>query len=728
MAAVSPILGSKILIVDDVLANVQVLKSMLHRAGYLHVDSTMDPAAVCGLHLENRYDLILLDLLMPQMDGFQVMRALDEAGPELRPTILVITAQPGHKLRAMQTGANDFISKPFDHTEVLTRIHYMLEVRLLQIQAERHNRHLEQTVLDRTAELQRSEGMFRELVANIPEALWIRDVEQQTIQYVNPAWRKLSGVCAAAGDSVEKAFQAVHPDDLPWMTNERRHVQEGLSNNEYRLVRSDDSVRWVHARQFPIPNPLGTSPWIAEIIEDVTLRREAQRQLLHSARHDALTSLANRTHLYDSLRDAVSRADAENMVVSVLLIDIDYFKAVNDRLGHVMGDLLLRAFAARLAGYVRPGDVVGRLGGDEFAVIVSTSAESFCAASIAGRIHRALKTSMSLEGQDVLVTTSIGVASYPIDTHDFDTLIHYADTAMYEAKVAGRDTFRCYTAEMKERAIRKSDIESALRLALGRGEFVLHYQPKMAIEGVRLTGVEALIRWNRPGHGCVLPGEFIPILEEMGLIGSVGAWLIESACRQMRAWHEAGLGWIRVAVNVSSKQVREELFVAHIVDAARKHGVDHTLLELELTESTLMAHGESTDATLRKMKDLGITISIDDFGTGYSNLAYLKRFQVDALKIDIAFIRDIASDADSATITVAIINMAHNLRLKVIAEGVETLEQLEFLRRHGCDEIQGYYFSEPLPEAQFSAKFRHILSCETGQASSNGGHRIAANA
>lgn len=705
MATASPILGSKILIVDDLAANVQVLKSMLQRAGYPHVTSTMDSTTVCALHRENRYDLILLDLQMPQMDGFQVMAALSESDAQYYPSILVITAQPAHKLRAMQAGARDFINKPFDHSEVLTRIHYILEVRLLQKQAEDHSKYLEKTVLERTAELQRTESMFRELVANIPEALWIRDVDRQTIQYANPAWQKLSGVSAAAGDSVDKAFRAVHPDDLTWIANERRQMHEGQANNEYRLVRPDDSVRWVQARQFAIPNPHGSSPWIAEIIEDVTQRRETQRQLVHSARHDALTDLANRTHLYDSLRDAVARAEKEHKVVSVLLIDIDYFKTINDTLGHAMGDSLLRAFAARLAGYVRPGDVVGRLGGDEFAVVVSSPVEGFCASTIAGRIHRALQSPMLLDSQNILVTTSMGVASYPIDTSDFDRLIHYADTAMYEAKVAGRNTFRCYNAEMKERAIRKSDIERALRLALERDEFVLHYQPKMSIDGTRLTSVEALLRWNRPGHGCVLPREFIPLLEEMGLIVPVGAWVIRAACRQIRKWQVAGLGWIRVAVNVSSKQVRDDMFVAQVVDAAREQGIVSSLLEFELTESALMAHGEATDATLCRLKNLGHTIAIDDFGTGYSNLAYLKRFDVDALKIDITFIRDITANADSATITVAIINMAHNLRLKVVAEGVETLEQLDFLRLHGCDEIQGNYFSEPLSEEQFFAKY-----------------------
>ncbi|MGD0142725.1 MAG: response regulator, partial [Rhizomicrobium sp.] len=322
------ILSSKILVVDDQHANVQLLTMMLQRAGYLNVASTTDSTIVCDMHLDNRYDLILLDLLMPRMDGFEVMAALRESEVSAQPSILVITAQPNHKLRAMQSGANDFISKPFEHSEVMTRIHYVLQVRQLQQEALHHNEFLERTVLERTAELRRSEEMFRELAVNIPEALWIRDEEKQTIEYANPAWQKLSGINASSGDPLEKVFKTIHHDDLLWLTHDRRKARDGQADNEYRVVHPDQTERWVHARSFPITNPSGKNPWIVEIIEDVTQRREAQQQLVHLARHDALTSLANRTLLYDSLREALARADDEELVVSVLLIDIDYFKIV----------------------------------------------------------------------------------------------------------------------------------------------------------------------------------------------------------------------------------------------------------------------------------------------------------------------------------------------------------------------------------------------------------------
>jgi diguanylate cyclase (GGDEF)-like protein/PAS domain S-box-containing protein len=709
------ILQCRILVVDDQPANVTLLAMMLGNAGYQFVTSTMDPSAVCALHLKNQYDLILLDLLMPEMDGFQVMYALKALEQGTAPSILVVTAQPGHKMRAMQAGARDFISKPFDNTEMLIRIHYMLQVRLLDETAAAHTSQLEQTVLDRTADLRRSGEMFRELAANIPEALLIRNMDQQTIEYANPAWHNLNGIRAVPGDPLSLAHQAIHPEDLKRIGSERRKSSGGQSGNEYRLVRPDGSVRWVQARTFPIASPSGKIPWTVEIVEDVTQRREAQHQLVHLARHDALTGVPNRTLFYESLREALTLAERDHLTVSVLLLDIDYFKTVNDTLGHAVGDALLCEFASTVKKCLRPEDITGRLGGDEFAVIVTTPAETLGAPFVAARIRKALASPMSLDGQQISITASIGIASFPADAGDVEELLRCADTALYDAKAAGRNTFRCFTPELSARALKRMDIESALRAAHDKGEFVLYYQPKMQTESGRLTSVEALLRWNRPGHGVVMPSDFIPALEEMGLIVPVGTWVIETACRQIRAWEISGLGRVRIAVNVSSRQVREEQFVSQVVGIVHTNRIDSALLELEITESTFMAHGEPTDTALRKLKDIGISISIDDFGTGYSNLAYLKRFQVDALKIDIAFIRDVTTNADAATIAVAIINMAHSLRLKVIAEGVETLEQLEFLRQHGCDEVQGYYLSKPLPADELTARFRQMAKANTAQ-------------
>ncbi|MEO5573969.1 MAG: bifunctional diguanylate cyclase/phosphodiesterase, partial [Gammaproteobacteria bacterium] len=315
------------------------------------------------------------------------------------------------------------------------------------------------------------------------------------------------------------------------------------------------------------------------------------------------------------------------------------------------------------------------------------------------KIRKALRPLFNLDGREVIITASVGITVYPDDAPDADTdtLIKYADTAMYVAKAAGRDTYRFYTAQMNVSALEKLDLENALRKALDQDEFVLHYQPKIRIDSGVWTGVEALIRWNRPGHGLVAPGVFIPVLEETGLITPIGMWVIDAACRQISAWGLARIGSLQVAVNVSGKQFLQEGFVAAVAATIRRHNIDAELLEIEITESSLMSNTEETHAILRELNALGVSISIDDFGTGYSSLAYLRRFPIDKLKIDMAFIRDITTNADDAAITVAIISMAHILKLTVIAEGVESEEQLEFLRRHGCDEFQGYYLSRPLP-------------------------------
>ncbi len=443
--------------------------------------------------------------------------------------------------------------------------------------------------------------------------------------------------------------------------------------------------------------------WIlVAVARDISERKEAEQRLLKLAHFDTLTGLPNRSQFYEALNHAIAQAREHGWSVGVLFVDVDRFKTINDTLGHPVGDELLRQFSSRLVDCLRMRDTIGRFGGDEFAAILMLPDGAQNAVAVVDKIRESLRRPFDLKGHEVTVTASIGIAVFPDDGDDADTLIQYADTAMYRAKEAGRDAFRFFTAEMNEQSLARLDIENALRHAIENDEFVLYFQPKVHIASGRISGAEALIRWQRPGHGMVSPALFVPILEDAGLIVPVGNWVIDQACLRISEWGKSKIGPVHLSVNVSGIQFFIGSLEDEIRGALKRHDIAPELLELELTESCLMSNAESTITVLSNLKALGIRISIDDFGTGYSSLAYLKRFPIDKLKIDIAFIREVTSNPDDAAIVLAIIHMAHSLKLKVVAEGVEKEAQLAYLRRHNCDELQGYYFSKPVPEAEFT--------------------------
>ncbi|TYQ18590.1 UNVERIFIED_ORG: PAS domain S-box-containing protein/diguanylate cyclase (GGDEF)-like protein [Zoogloea ramigera] len=449
------------------------------------------------------------------------------------------------------------------------------------------------------------------------------------------------------------------------------------------------------------------SSWIlVAVARDITERKEAEQRLLKLAHFDTLTGLPNRSQFNDSLMHSMRQAAEHHWSLAVLFLDVDRFKNVNDTLGHTIGDELLRQFSSRLVDCLRVRDTIGRFGGDEFAAILMLPEGAQNAVVVVDKIREVLRRPFDLKGHEVTVTASIGISVFPDDAADPDTLIQYADTAMYRAKEAGRDAFRFFTAEMNAQSMARLELENALRRAIENDEFVLHFQPKVNISSGRISGAEVLIRWQRPGHGMVSPALFIPILEETGLIVRVGSWVINEACRKIAQWRRTSAGAVHLSVNVSGIQFFVGGLEEEVLRAIKEHDISPELLELELTESSLMSNAEETITVLQNLKALGIKISIDDFGTGYSSLAYLKRFPIDKLKIDIAFVREVTSNPDDAAIVLAIINMAHSLKLDVIAEGVEKDAQLAYLRRHGCDEMQGYYFSRPLPENEFEAMLR----------------------
>jgi diguanylate cyclase (GGDEF)-like protein len=476
------------------------------------------------------------------------------------------------------------------------------------------------------------------------------------------------------------------------------------------LVRRDGSQIPIESSIAPIHNREGQSIGTVIVFRDVSAARATALTIAHAAQHDVLTGLPNRLLLNDRIDQAIISAQASSMQVAVLFLDLDGFKYINDSLGHSIGDKLLQSIAVRLVSCVRITDTVSRQGGDEFVVLLSEVNRPHAAAAIAAKILKEIAKPHSIDRHELHVTASIGVSAYPEDGTNAETLIKNADTAMYQAKENGRQGFRFFTAAMNTRAVERQSIEANLRRALERDEFTLHYQPKINLETGAIVGAEALIRWKHPVLGMVPPAQFIPIAEDCGLILPIGKWVLRQACEQARIWVDAGYPTVGIAVNVSGVELKEDDFLEDLFTTLKLTRLDPGLLELELTESVLMRRVDSTVTILRALREQGVQIAVDDFGTGYSSLSYLRVFPVDVLKIDQSFVRQIAINGSDAAIVTAVISMARNLKLKVVAEGVETREESDFLRAHQCDEAQGYYFSRPIPADRFMGLLRHGLA------------------
>ncbi len=455
-----------------------------------------------------------------------------------------------------------------------------------------------------------------------------------------------------------------------------------------------------------LPDASGQASHYVAIFSDISEKKEAEQRIHHLAYYDPLTELPNRTMFHGRLLQAMAEARRSQRLVALLYIDLDRFKNINDTLGHFIGDELLKEAARRLQDSVRECDTVARLGGDEFVIMLTDLTHATGIAHLAQQVLATLTAPFQLLGHEVFVTTSAGISVYPQDAESLEDMIKYADTAMYHAKEAGRNNYQFYRSEMNASAFERLVMENSLRRALEREEFELYFQPQNALNDGRIIGVEVLLRWHHPDIGMVLPSQFVPVLEETGMIVQVGEWVLHAACQQIATWHRAGHSRLRVAVNLSPRQFSQSDLLQTVRSALDESGADPAWLELEITESSLMGNAEAGAAMLRQLKELGISLSVDDFGTGYSSLSYLKRFPIDTLKIDQSFVRDVTTDADDAAIAGTIIAMGHSLNLHVLAEGVETAAQLQFLRAHGCDQVQGYLFSRPLPAAEVEQLLR----------------------
>jgi len=555
--------------------------------------------------------------------------------------------------------------------------------------------------------LQESEQRFRQLVVMSSDWYWEQD-DQFRFTYVTGDFTEKSGL------STERVLGRRRWDYVPALTDTelgREHLatleaHEPFRNLEYRVLDDNGEERWFCINGQPIFDETGRFSGYRGTGSDITARKVTEQRVHHVAQHDVLTGLPNRSLLQDRLSQAVAYAGRSGHQVWVMLIDLDRFKFVNDSMGHKAGDVLLMTVAARLRSSLRDTDTVARLSGDEFVVILSEHSDQPLTPDIVQRVMDSVAQPVMLGTNEFFVTCSIGVAAFPSDGTPAENLIEHADIAMYRAKKLGRNNFQFYTPAMNEESLERVRIESALRNALERNEFVLHYQPQVDLQTGRIVGMEALIRWKHPELGMVPPSRFVSIAEDTGLIVPIGAWVMRTACAQNKAWQDAGLGRLRVAVNLSARQFSAADLVPGIEAVLADTGLEPSCLELELTESLFMSDVTPAVELLHRMKALGINLSIDDFGTGYSSLSYLSRFPIDVLKIDRSFVNDITHDANDAAIVASIIALAHNLRLSVIAEGVETAEQLDYLRHQGCDEMQGYYFSKPLPAHEFEKLLR----------------------
>jgi diguanylate cyclase (GGDEF)-like protein/PAS domain S-box-containing protein len=646
----------------------------------------------------DRIAVVILDLFLPDSQGIETFNRLFHAAPHI--PILVIAAladEPLAKL-AVQHGAQDFLLKPrLDGDSLCKALQTMVEGAAT---AERLFAHQE----------------LAEITLNsIGDAVISVDVGG-AITYLNTAAESMTGWRAdeAAGRPLAQVLRILNgitrmPVPNPLMLAMSHNKALGLTP-DCVLIRRDGHEAGIEDSAAPIHNRNGHVTGAVMVFHDVTQARAAALRTAYLAQHDALSGLANRALLTDRLSHAITTAERHRGLLAVLFVDIDHFKAINDSLGHSVGDQLLKAVAERLLAGVRSSDTVGRLGGDEFVVILSEVAHSADAAISADKLLAALSPPYSIDTHSVNITASIGIATYPDNGQSADTLLANADAAMYHAKESGRNQHHFYAKDMSRLAGERLALEAGLRRALAQDEFLLHYQPKVDLRTGRITGVESLIRWCHPEHGVVPAAPFIRAAEQCGLIVPIGRWVLSAACRQARAWLDAGLPPISIAVNASALELAHTGFVEHVRATLSAFALDPHCLELELTETHLAQAPNRIGAKLQELKRLGVRLAFDDFGTGYASLSCLRNLPVDALKIDQSFVRNLTTNSDDDSIVIAMITLGRSLHLRVIAEGIETRQQLAFLMAHHCGEGQGHYFSRPVAGDECAMLLRHRFS------------------
>jgi diguanylate cyclase (GGDEF)-like protein/PAS domain S-box-containing protein len=687
--------GRKILVVDDTPANLAVAVNYLEDHSF-QVMVAQDGEEGIERAQFVQPDLILLDVMMPGINGFETCRRLKaiESTCDIPVLFMTALADVSDKVEAFAAGGVDYVTKPFQIEELLARITTHLTLRIAQKQLAAQN-----------VQLQASEIRYRSLFETAKDGILLIDFENKRVTDINASAISLLGY--GRSHFLNQKLWDIQPfKDIP------------ACGTAFAELQSSEFIRFDHwLLEVPDKSPVDVE-FVANVyqvngakivqcnIRDITDRKQAEARIRYMALHDALTGLPNRILLQDRLAQAIALACRNQMRVAVLMLDLDRFKDINDSLGHHVGDRLLEAVSIRLRECLRESDIVARLGGDEFIVGLPMVADNLDMERVAQKILATLAEPFQIEGHEMQISGSMGISQYPADGENPGALLRAADTAMYEAKAKRRGIYCFFTPELNEATQRRQMLVNDLHHACAREEFVLHYQPQISTDSGTITGMEALLRWHHPKQGLISPNQFIPLLEELGLMVEVGNWVLRMACLQNVTWQKEGLPPVRVAVNLSAQQFYRGDIVSTVEKVLCETGLGSEWLDLELTESLTLDESETTINIMHGLKRLGLSLSLDDFGTGWSSLSYLRRFPLDRIKIDRSFMRDIVSQPAAEAVVRSIMSLASNLGLTCIAEGVETHAQLDYLQKQMCSEVQGFLYSPALPALDCGALLR----------------------
>lgn len=684
-----------VLVADDDATIRKMVQDVLEQAGF-RVVTAADGKVALDQFARTQPDVVLLDVEMPEMDGFSLCEIIRARETDREIPIFMVTEREDSRSveRAYNLGATDFIIKPISLPALAHRIRYVL----------------------RTS---RSLNDLRGLIRAVPDLIFIVNADGQVREGLSGPDATNTQQIKALSTASEVNFYPCENDDTA-----RACIKRALETGKAQVYEHTLEALDIHLETRFVKRDKNS---VLAIVRDITERKNSEERIFNLAYYDELTELPNRQLFSQSLEQTIRLAERDNEKFAILFVDLDRFKRINDTLGHSIGDELLKEVARRLENCTRSTDSVSRfdpnddgginlarLGGDEFVIKLYGVDSEETVASITSRIISVLTPPFSCEGHQFVVTPSIGIAMYPQDGETVEALLMNADSAMYRAKFFGRNNYKFFTETMRTKSLHRLDLENQIRKAIDQSQFKLYYQPKVDAMTWSLTGAEALLRWQHPERGPISPDDFISVAEETGLIVQIGQWVLREACNQVKAWSKFPFGAIPVSVNISSHQFHADSLREDVHNALTDAGIEAKYLELEITETVLLQDADNTLIALQRLKNAGISLSVDDFGTGYSSLSYLKRFPIDTLKIDRSFVKDLHVDVDDAAICAAILAMAQQLGLNVVAEGVESDEQLEFLRRHGCNQIQGFLCSEPLSAKEFMKMLTDIAASIPG--------------